>query len=244
MSTLVEELTKMGLPEREAAVYIVLLELGPTGALQISRRTGLNRPVVYSLLESLKVRGLVEIQLTGIKRKFAPASPDQFDAIMADHKRTFTRILPELLALYKLKGERSQTKYFEGVRGIQTVYEELLRSLKSGEPYYIMAKQENWESIDMGWLEDFIERRARRNFDTRIIFENTERGKLNKRLEGALNQRVRLISAPLVADSIVSPLSYIVHDFEPPITTVVIQNENIIKSQLALFRYIWDTLPE
>jgi HTH-type transcriptional regulator, sugar sensing transcriptional regulator len=244
MATLEEKLIKIGLTKREAAVYVALLELGPTGALQISRKTSINRPMVYSAVEALKKRGLVEVQLQGIKQKFVAANPDQFDSIIRDRKKTFDDALPELLALYNLKGSKSQIKYYEGLEGIKTVYDDTLRSLRTGDPYYIMARQENWEKLEFSWLEKFIERRARKQLDTRIIFEDSERGKLNKKMEQAGNQKVRLMSKPIDTKMIVTPQRYVVHDFSPPITTIVIENENIIKNQLQLFRYIWDTLPE
>lgn len=243
MSTLAEKLEKIGLTEREAAVYIAALELGPTGALQLSRRTGINRPMVYHTLESLKKRGLIEVQLHGLKQKFAPASPDQFDAIISDHKRTFIDALPELMALYKLRGERSSIKYYEGIDGLKTVFETILREVKSGDPYYVMDDQSNWGE-HLPWLESFIERRARKQLDFRIIFPDSERGRYNKKMAGAWNQKVRLVPHTIVTDMVVTPQRYVTHDFTPPITTVVIENESIIKNQLQLFRYIWDTLPE
>lgn len=243
MNELAEKLEKIGLTEREARVYIAALGLGPTGALQLSRRTGINRPMVYHALESLKKRGLIETELHGLKQKFAPASPDQFDAIIRDHKRTFESALPELLALYKLKGERSQIKYYEGIGGLKTVFEQILREVKTGDPYYVMDDQSNWGE-HLPWLEGFIERRARKQLDFRIIFPDSERGRYNQRMAQAWNQKVRLVPHAIVTDMVVTPQRYVTHDFAPPITTVVIENENIVKNQLQLFRYIWNTLPE
>lgn len=244
MATLQEKLVKIGLSERESQVYIAALELGPTGALQIARKTGINRPVVYNVLDTLKRRGLIEIQLHGLKQKFAPANPDQFDAIISEHKKIFSDALPELLALYNLKGVKSQIKYYEGIEGIKTVYETTLREIRSGDAYYVFGRQENWEGLDIKWLESFIERRARKNLDTRLIFEDSERGRMNKRMEGAWNQKVRLTKQKYNTDIVICPQRYITNDFEPPLQVLVIENENIINTQLQLFRYIWDTLPE
>lgn len=243
MATLSDKLVKIGLSEREAVIYIAALELGPTGALQLSRRTGINRPMVYVTLEQLKQRGLMEVQLKGLKQKFAAASPDQFDAIISDHKKTFADALPELLALYKLKGERSNIKYYEGIEGLKSVFETILREVRSGDPYYVIDDQSNWGE-HLPWLESFIERRARKQLDFRIIFPDSERGRLNVRMAAALNQRVKLAPHAILTDMIVTPQRYVTHDFAPPITTIVIENENIIKNQLQLFRYIWDTLPD
>ncbi|MEN9389915.1 MAG: hypothetical protein RLZZ283_15 [Candidatus Parcubacteria bacterium] len=243
MSSLSEKLEKIGLSEREAAVYLATLELGATGALQISRRTGINRPMVYHALEQLKNRGLIEIQHIGLKQKFAAANPDQFDAIIRDHKRIFDDTLPELLALYNLRGAKSQIKYYEGFAGIKTVYESILRDIRSGDPYYVTGSQDSWvEHNEISWLENFIERRARRSIDARIILPDTERSRFNLKMDRAWNQTTRLVKEPLDTDMVLTPQRYVVHDFTPPITTIVIENQNIIKSQFTLFRYIWDSL--
>lgn len=244
MSTLEEKLEKIGLSERESRVYLTTLELGPTGALQLSRLTGINRPMVYHTLESLKKRGLIEVQLRGLKQKFAAASPDQFDAIISDHKRTFESALPELLALYNLRGSKSQIKYYEGVEGVKSVFETTLRELKTGDPYYVMARQDNWANISMEWLEHFIERRARKQLDARILLEDTERGRYNMRMDQAWNQKTRLLPHPIDTDIIICPQRFVTYDFAPPFQIVVVENPNIIRTQLQLFRYIWDTLPE
>lgn len=245
MSKIEEKLEEIGLPKRETAVYVAALQLGPTGALQIARRTGMTRPTVYAALESLRKRGLIEIRLDGLKSKYAAADPDQFDAIISGHKKTFETILPELKALYALEGDRSQTKYYEGFSGIKTVYESVLRGLRSGDPYYVIGDKDMWEkSGETAWLENFIERRARKGADARIILPSSKQNRDGLAHERALQQNVRLMSEPLGTDILVTKDRYIIHNFNPPITTVVIENKDIVESQLRLFRYIWDTLPD
>ncbi len=242
---LINTLSTIGLSEREAAVYVAALELGPSGALALSRRSRIHRSLVYDTLESLKLKGLMRIEHRGLKKLFAPASPDQLDAIMSDHKRLYGAALPELMALYTLRGEKSHIKYFEGPSGLRTVYEQLLREVRTGDPFYLIARQENWQAnLDLSWLEDFIERRARKQLDTRIIFEDSERGRLNKRMEVAWNQKVRLTKQKFESDIIVTPQRFITYGFELPIQVVVVENPSIIRTQLDLFRYIWDTLPD
>ena len=45
-----KELEKIGLNEKESRVYLVLLRLGPTTALALSRATEIKRPTVYTRL--------------------------------------------------------------------------------------------------------------------------------------------------------------------------------------------------
>ncbi|OGG73078.1 hypothetical protein A3A38_04255 [Candidatus Kaiserbacteria bacterium RIFCSPLOWO2_01_FULL_53_17] len=242
MSTLPEELSKIGLTEKEAKIYASTLELGPTTALEIARKTDIKRPTVYTILESLKQRGLIEVQLLGLKRKFAAANPDQFDAIISEQKKRFDMILPDLLALYKLRGSKSQIKYYEGIEGVKAVYETMLREIRTGDSYYAITDAEKWAKLDQKWFEYFIERRTRRKLDARIIFADTERGRQNMKTAVMLQQKVKVTKNTIDADISICPQRYVVHSFTPPIAAVVIENEEIIKTQLALFRHIWNTL--
>lgn len=245
MTSLAEKFAEIGLPKREAEVYIAALELGPTGALQIARRTGMTRPTVYDAIEALKKRGLMEVRLYGLKSKFAAADPDQFDAIISGHKLKFETMLPELKALYNLEGAKSQTKYYEGFNGIKTVYEMILRDIRSGDPYYVIGDKDSWDkSGETKWLDDFIERRGRRRLDARVILPDTPKNRAGLAREKIFQQNVRLMREPIGTDILVTPQRYVIHNFAPPVTAVAIENKDIIESQLKLFRYIWDTLPE
>jgi len=53
------ELNEIGLTENESKIYLALIDLGPSLAGQISRKTGLHRRTVYDSIEMLIKKGLV-----------------------------------------------------------------------------------------------------------------------------------------------------------------------------------------
>jgi len=54
-----KKLEKSGLSDKEALVYLSLLELGGAFPSKIAEYSGLNRSTVYMVLLNLSVRGLV-----------------------------------------------------------------------------------------------------------------------------------------------------------------------------------------
>lgn len=245
MTKIQEQLAKIGLSEKEAAVYAASLELGPSSALQISRKADLKRSTVYVILDQLKQRGLVEIQLDGIKQQFAAANPDQFDAIISDQRTRFESILPDMLALYKLRGSKSQIKYYEGPEGIKGVYEALLKEIRTGDPYYVISNQDNWqEFFDLEWLEGWIERRARKTLDARIILPDSKRNRFVKSMDRAWNEQTRLIDRKLTSDIVISPNKYIINSLTAPVGSIIIENDEAIETQMELFLSLWDSLKE
>lgn len=242
---MISTLTKLGLTPHEASVYVAALQLGQTTALAISRKTGIKRGTVYDTLDTLTKRGLIELRLKGLKRYFAPTSPDQFDKIISEQKAEYEHVLPDMLALYHLQGEHSQIQVREGVEGVKSAIEDVLRETPTGAFWYVIDDQQNWERhLELSWLERLIERRARRQFDFRIMFPDSERGRFNKQMEQAWNQKVRLLPHSVHADVTIAPGHYIIHNFTAPITTIIIRTPEVIETQKNLFLALWDSLPE
>ena len=53
-----EKLQKLGLSDKEASVYLAMLELGPSVVSDIAKKANINRSTVYVVLEFLKKRGI------------------------------------------------------------------------------------------------------------------------------------------------------------------------------------------
>lgn len=77
-------LTNLGLTEKEAKVYLANLALGPTTILQITRGAELKRTTVYSIIESLKQKGLINIEARGFKKLFVAENPERLESILEE----------------------------------------------------------------------------------------------------------------------------------------------------------------
>ena len=54
-----QELKEAGLTDNESKVYLALIDLGPSLAGQIARKTGMHRRTVYDTIEMLIEKGLI-----------------------------------------------------------------------------------------------------------------------------------------------------------------------------------------
>jgi len=72
----VENLIKLGFNQKEAEVYLMLLRVGPSPVSSLAQRIGLKRASVYSVLDSLMVRGLVSFEQSGNCRRYIPHDPE------------------------------------------------------------------------------------------------------------------------------------------------------------------------
>ena len=99
-----EQLKEAGLTANESKIYTSLLELGPSNAGLISRKSGLHRRVVYDTLEMLIQKGLVGYILKNNVRLFQASHPkrDRSHYRHPDPDDTFSyfyRVIPQFFGV-------------------------------------------------------------------------------------------------------------------------------------------------
>ena len=133
MEPLITALKKLNLTEKEAQVYLALLELGPSTPYKIAKRSRLKRPTAYVIAEELVEKGLI-VQMTGEKKKLYMArSPETYFEDAEQRLRTAKKALPELMALQKKTSEKPNILYFEGVGGLKQAYDYRLKEMHNKE---------------------------------------------------------------------------------------------------------------
>lgn len=128
-SALLKQLQNFGLSDKEAKIYLSLLELDMATVFEVAKQSGINRSSAYVVLEALKKKGLVGISDDTKIRKYIAASPETLlhSAKSAAQKQEDLRasiesIIPELKALHKGTRARPIVKVFEGENGAKEVY--------------------------------------------------------------------------------------------------------------------------
>src|SRR3989344_2058210 len=121
---LTEVLNKTGLDEKEAKVYLALLELGTADVTDIAVKAHIKRPTCYLVLDNLKNKGLVS-QVPAKVNLFTAESPEKLASEMYKKQELYKRFLPNMLALYNAKKDKPQVQLFEGVEGVKQVYEKI-----------------------------------------------------------------------------------------------------------------------
>ena len=107
-------LQNYGLSEKEARIYLTVLELGTSIASTIARRAEINRISTYTLLEDLTRDGIVnETSKAGVKY-YSVISPDILLKHAEQKYENFKDKVPELLALAEKFGhDKTKIQYFE-----------------------------------------------------------------------------------------------------------------------------------
>jgi len=116
---------EFGLSEKEAKVYLALLELGMAPAAAIAQTAGVKRPSTYVILDNLMKQGFVSLAQDDNIQQYLATSPDIFlrlaekraDRETGLHNR-IKNLIPELKGLYKETKKKPKVRVFEGVEGL------------------------------------------------------------------------------------------------------------------------------
>lgn len=129
-------LRQIGLTEYETRAYVELVKSGELTAGQISDSTSIPHSKVYSVLDSLELKGWIEIK-GGRPRLYYPRSP--VEALMAERLRQENKfeklrevILPELQTLYERREikEKPEIWIIRGSENIASNINEILGRVK------------------------------------------------------------------------------------------------------------------
>ena len=243
---LTETLTDLGLSENESAVYFSALSLGPTTILKVAKSAEIKRTTVYSVIESLQSKGLVRIELKGFKKLYVAEGPEKLESILEQRKAKLKQFMPELAALYNLKGGESFLKYHEGLEAVKNVYESLIKDVRPHEDYLVMANQDQWLSLDPDYFRDFLVRRAKLPIKVRMMFQDTELCRKWQAERHVLNTKIRMLpeSTKLTTNLVVTPQRVLIHQLIPPVFGIVIENRSIIRMHQEMYDIIWKSLSE
>ncbi|MFW9921991.1 MAG: TrmB family transcriptional regulator [Candidatus Thorarchaeota archaeon] len=123
---IIEELKKLGFNEYQAKIYTALVGLGVATASEISQASGVPPNKVYSVIDSLKKRGLVLAQESDTStNRYRPRSPDMvMNDLRNEYNEAFKKTEDKLFALY----ERSKKSFIPEMwilRGSQAVFSKI-----------------------------------------------------------------------------------------------------------------------
>lgn len=163
MDEVVKKLMPLGLNEKEAKVYVALLEAGRTSAYALAEKAGLKKPTTYVILGQLIAKGLaVEIPRER-KHLFAARPPEEFFAEAHRRLDAAEQLLPNLKALYKeLDISKVRTMHYDGVAGMRQALwyhaDDLVGKEMVG--FFGSAKQASKELVKLfeEWNADWAER--------------------------------------------------------------------------------------
>jgi sugar-specific transcriptional regulator TrmB len=163
-------LEKIGLNKHESAIYLALLELGPSHIAQISEKTSIHRPLVYKALPSLLEKKLVTETKRAKRKIYMAEPPNRLETIFDDLKIDFFEILPDLEDQYSANELKPKVRFLQGKDGTKRVFDDIVRSLKKGDVFYrISSNKDGQEKRDKYVPRNYRKMRDEKKLERQVI---------------------------------------------------------------------------
>ncbi len=176
-------LKESGFLDKEVAVYLSILELGRGTVAEISRKAGINRSTGYVILDSLTGKGLTSVSGKEPKQEYVAESPEKLGEYMrseadkhAHLASGVTELLPELISLHKV-GDRPTVRFYEGLAGLEHVYDDTLTSL---EDIYSTSTYEEMHRTLPNYFSTYYARRVKKKIFVRTFVADTPLARIRK----------------------------------------------------------------
>ncbi|HBB03067.1 MAG: transcriptional regulator TrmB [Candidatus Peregrinibacteria bacterium GW2011_GWF2_38_29] len=173
-----QDLIKFGLTDKEAKIYLALLEMGPSTVTEISKKAKITRTNGYHVLNGLITKGLVSTYEEKSKMVFIAENPERIVSMLEENLKEIEtniqrakKVLPEFKAIHRHPTGKLKIKFYEGVEGIISVYEDTLTARSAILGY---ASVENQHSFMPGYFPEYYDRRTRRGIPVKAILAYTE----------------------------------------------------------------------
>ena len=233
-----QQLTQFGLNEKQAGVYLALLELGASSVITLAKKTGILRTTVYDVLIELEKKSLVSQTRKGKKRLFLAADPSNLEKILDEKKEKLKELMPALKSLLNTAGTKPVIRYFEGPEGIKEVYRDTLKyegQLDAFVTENIIAK------LGADFADEYKNKRVKAKITVRAIGPDTEEIKEYKKTDQKDLKETRLVDKNVFPFSIEmniygNKLAFM--SFQESLGLIVESNE-IAKNMRFLFELAW-----
>lgn len=175
---MLDDLIALGLSHHEAEIYLILLEIGPSTVTEIARKSHVGRTNCYNIVNDLLVKGLVNAHDEKGKTIYSAENPERIVTIIHEQLKKNEEMLkkaqmfvPELQSIFHEHEGKLKVRYYEGVEGLVSIYEDTLTAKETILGY---ASVENQHSFFPGYFPEYYERRTRRKIPVKAILAYTK----------------------------------------------------------------------
>lgn len=235
-------LLKNGLNEKQARIYLCLLDLGQATVSQAADAAGLKRPLVYLLLSELKERGLV-MELTGrAVKRFITVDPRLFLKQRQDALADLEFMMPALVRKHEHEiAPRPRVTVVEGAAGILRMYRQFGRAMKARYISSYAALRAAFPDEVQQWIRSAqIDKSTTPRYQ--ILADDPEGRAFAEAVRHCRAWNIRLLPTQVKIQTnfdIVENVVMITH-FDPLFATII-HSEKLADDYAAMFDLLWQS---
>lgn len=232
--------------EKEAKVYLALLQVDEDSILDLAKRTGVNRTTIYPILESLQKKGLVSEIQKGKKAAYMAEPAERLETYVERQKVLYEEktkrlkdIIPQIKGMRREQGERPVVKYFEGRDGAISAYEEFYAfdPKKEEEGFFIFNKDLLAEVFTTEEQQKFLSLRVGKKIKPTSIY-NYAAGEFPFKTVGVKRTRIDEKEYPIKCDISIARDRIVITTLGEKVSAFLIVSQDIADTLKSLVRRI------
>lgn len=241
-ASLLITLQNYGFSEKEAKVYLTVLELWTSIASTIARRSEIKRVTVYTILDEMKKKGVATETTKDDVKYYSVISPENLLSQLEQKYESFKEKVPEFMALADKFGNKPKIQFFEGLEGMKRMYDDQLSSKTDLKAF--MGRHELNEKLSEYLMNIFIPNRVKNKILAKVILSNSPENKAyHKKSDKLVLKESILIADPifniadevLIYDNKVAIALYTDHDM----CGIIIHSHKFFLTIQSIFDLIW-----
>jgi len=245
---LITLLQNFGLNEKQAELYLALLQLGTADIQTVVDTTNFKRTTAYSVLEILIEKGLVHLEDKDSNRIYYAENPKKLTHLLAeenkrllDRQKTLIEAIPELTSLYNAKLSKPRIHLYEDISGIKKIYEEMLM-IKSGSEILSFESATLMKGVLLDiWMQDYTTKRLAKNISHRAIVEDSKFAKELQSNDKKENRQTLILPKdkfPLTNEINIFGNKIAIINFKE-LVGVIIESADVTNTNKSIFELAW-----
>ncbi len=239
----------LGLSQKEAVIYELLLTNGEMAARDVELQTGFKKNT-YALVKQLEKRKLL-VKIERQKRiYYQPAPPANLKSLAKTqlksaqaHVGTLLELLPTMDALYRESVDRPTVRYVEGEDGLKEMYGELYAQ-EIPESYGCLDVAAVEKAIPQYMTGELIPKRIENENKAFALLVDDERGREIASKDEVQNRESILLDPekyPIPAEISVYGNKVVLLSFKKgAVTGLMVDNQDIATSLTSLYRFLFE----
>jgi len=240
-------LEELGLSEKEAKVYLALLQVDSAHVNDIAKKTGVNRTTVYPVLESLETKGLVSELQDGKGGGYHAEPPERLETFVERQKVLLNEkserlkdMVPQLKTIQRETGQKPTVKLFQGRDGAIAAYTEFFGFPESEkkEVYTVFNEDLLFNVFTQEEIDHFRNLRKNKKIEASVLYSRTEgerdfdKNKSSFRLESE--------KYPILCDISIIDDNVVISTLGREVNSLLIKSNDIAQTFTSLIKYILD----
>lgn len=241
---MIETLIQHWLTEKEARMYVLVLEYTALQPATMASKLAMNRVTCYDMAKSLCKKWYLAESMRGGVKRYVATSPTVLLEEFANTFENFQTVVPDLLAIAGKFGFKPKIKRFECLEGMKALYGD---TLQSKVPILAFVGNHVASSDVMTYFaKDYLPRRKKKKIFAQVLLSDSPANRLYHDTDAANYRESRFLdstSGDIQCEiNIYGPNKLMIAMYnKSDMCGLMIESETVYETMKTIFTSVWQT---